>query len=159
MSKSSDAPIDLGQIRELIDLLIEKEVSEFAIEQAGEARSFVAGTLRLPLDGAECAPEAGATTLGVRPENLHLALAGGNHAGHEMRDRRLPTAAGAHQRDPLTRGYGELVDFQPRTAGEVSLYACGPTVYDVPHIGHAYTTVTPFQGEFSGGLVIKLGAN
>ena len=35
MSKSDDSPIDLDQIRELIDLLIEKEVSEFAIEREG----------------------------------------------------------------------------------------------------------------------------
>lgn len=35
MSKSSDSPIDLDQIRDLIDLLIEKEVSEFAIEREG----------------------------------------------------------------------------------------------------------------------------
>jgi len=35
MSKSSDSPIDLDQIRELIDLLIEKEVSEFVIEREG----------------------------------------------------------------------------------------------------------------------------
>jgi len=34
-SKSSDSPIDLDQIRALIDLLIEKEVSEFAIEREG----------------------------------------------------------------------------------------------------------------------------
>jgi acetyl-CoA carboxylase biotin carboxyl carrier protein len=35
MSKASDSPIDLDQIRELIDLLIEKEVDEFAIEREG----------------------------------------------------------------------------------------------------------------------------
>ncbi|MEE9416435.1 MAG: cysteine--tRNA ligase [Acidimicrobiales bacterium] len=33
-------------------------------------------------------------------------------------------------------------DFVPRTPGEVSLYSCGPTVYDVPHIGHARTALT-----------------
>jgi cysteinyl-tRNA synthetase len=27
-------------------------------------------------------------------------------------------------------------DFEPITAGEVSLYTCGPTVYDYPHIGN-----------------------
>lgn len=32
---------------------------------------------------------------------------------------------------------GELVEFTPRDPGKVALYACGPTVYDVPHIGHA----------------------
>ena len=34
----------------------------------------------------------------------------------------------------LTRA---LEDFAPRQPPEVSLYACGPTVYDVPHVGHA----------------------
>ena len=33
--KPSDGPVDLDQIRELIDLLIEKDVSEFAIEREG----------------------------------------------------------------------------------------------------------------------------
>lgn len=28
-------------------------------------------------------------------------------------------------------------DFQPLEAGKVKMYVCGPTVYDVPHIGHA----------------------
>ncbi len=28
-------------------------------------------------------------------------------------------------------------DFTPLKAGEVSMYVCGPTVYDEPHIGHA----------------------
>lgn len=35
MSKSSDNPVDLDHIRALIDLLIEKDVSEFAIEREG----------------------------------------------------------------------------------------------------------------------------
>jgi acetyl-CoA carboxylase biotin carboxyl carrier protein len=33
--KPSDSPLDLEQIRELIDLLIEKDVSEFAVEREG----------------------------------------------------------------------------------------------------------------------------
>ncbi len=37
---------------------------------------------------------------------------------------------------------GKVVDFQPAKAGEVSIYACGPTVYDVPHLGHARTAIT-----------------
>ena len=40
--------------------------------------------------------------------------------------------------DTLT---GELVDFEPREPGKVALYACGPTVYDVPHIGHALSAL------------------
>jgi cysteinyl-tRNA synthetase len=40
--------------------------------------------------------------------------------------------------DTLT---GSLVEFEPREPGKVSLYACGPTVYDDPHIGHAYSAL------------------
>jgi len=35
-----------------------------------------------------------------------------------------------------------LVEFEPRTPGEVSLYACGPTVYSHPHLGHARQAMT-----------------
>jgi cysteinyl-tRNA synthetase len=28
------------------------------------------------------------------------------------------------------------VEFVPRTPGRISMYVCGPTVYDVPHLGH-----------------------
>jgi cysteinyl-tRNA synthetase len=31
---------------------------------------------------------------------------------------------------------GRLVDLETREPGKVSIYVCGPTVYDVPHIGH-----------------------
>jgi len=31
---------------------------------------------------------------------------------------------------------GTVRPFEPRTEGEVSMYVCGPTVYDLPHIGH-----------------------
>ncbi len=41
--------------------------------------------------------------------------------------------------DTLTGG---IVDFVPRIEGEVSLYACGPTVYDHPHLGHARQALT-----------------
>ena len=33
------------------------------------------------------------------------------------------------------------VDFVPRVPGRASMYVCGPTVYDVPHIGHGRTAV------------------
>lgn len=36
----------------------------------------------------------------------------------------------------------DIVEFVPRTAGKVSLYACGPTVYDHPHLGHARQALT-----------------
>jgi cysteinyl-tRNA synthetase len=32
-------------------------------------------------------------------------------------------------------------DFEPRTEGRVSMYVCGPTPYDVPHLGHGRTAV------------------
>ena len=41
--------------------------------------------------------------------------------------------------DTLTR---QVTELQPRTPGEVSIYVCGPTVYDVPHLGHARTALT-----------------
>ena len=37
---------------------------------------------------------------------------------------------------------GSIVDFVPRKEGEVSLYACGPTVYSHPHLGHARQAMT-----------------
>ncbi len=36
----------------------------------------------------------------------------------------------------------EVVELRLRTPGEVSIYVCGPTVYDVPHLGHARTALT-----------------
>jgi cysteinyl-tRNA synthetase len=36
---------------------------------------------------------------------------------------------------------GALVEFVPREPGLVSMYVCGPTVYDVPHIGHGRTAL------------------
>ena len=41
--------------------------------------------------------------------------------------------------DTLSR---EVVELRPRTPGTVSIYVCGPTVYDVPHLGHARTALT-----------------
>jgi len=40
--------------------------------------------------------------------------------------------------DSLT---GDKVDFAPREEGKASVYWCGPTVYDVPHLGHARSTL------------------
>ncbi|MEY2641012.1 MAG: hypothetical protein RL150_405, partial [Candidatus Parcubacteria bacterium] len=33
--------------------------------------------------------------------------------------------------------HGELERFEPREAGHVGMYHCGPTVYGKSHIGHA----------------------
>ena len=44
-----------------------------------------------------------------------------------------------HLYDTLSR---EVVELRLRTPGEVSIYVCGPTVYDVPHLGHARTALT-----------------
>jgi cysteinyl-tRNA synthetase len=33
------------------------------------------------------------------------------------------------------------VEFEPRRPGHVTMYVCGPTVYDVPHVGHGRTAV------------------
>jgi len=41
--------------------------------------------------------------------------------------------------DTLSR---KVVELRLRTPGEVSIYVCGPTVYDVPHLGHARTALT-----------------
>src|SRR5262245_2147475 len=42
--------------------------------------------------------------------------------------------------DTLT---GRLVPFTPRNAGKVGVYCCGPTTYDVAHVGHARAAITP----------------
>ena len=36
----------------------------------------------------------------------------------------------------------EVRDLETRDPGRVTMYACGPTVYDVPHIGHGRQTLT-----------------
>lgn len=41
--------------------------------------------------------------------------------------------------DTLTNSKRELI---PRDPGKVSIYACGPTVYDAPHLGHARSALT-----------------
>ena len=41
--------------------------------------------------------------------------------------------------DTLSR---EKVDFVPRDPGKVSIYACGPTVYGPPHVGHGRTNMS-----------------
>jgi|TARA_B110001454_G_scaffold175819_1_gene167735 cysteinyl-tRNA synthetase len=36
---------------------------------------------------------------------------------------------------------GDKVEFTPRDPGKASVYWCGPTVYDAPHVGHARSTL------------------
>ena len=36
----------------------------------------------------------------------------------------------------------EKVDFVPRDPDRVSMYVCGPTVYDAPHVGHGRMATT-----------------
>src|SRR5579871_3254259 len=44
-----------------------------------------------------------------------------------------------HLHDTAT---GTVRPFEPRTEGQVSMYVCGPTVYDLPHIGHGRANLT-----------------
>ena len=36
---------------------------------------------------------------------------------------------------------GDKTEFVPRDPGKASVYWCGPTVYDLPHLGHARSTL------------------
>ena len=36
---------------------------------------------------------------------------------------------------------GRVLPLEPRIPGEVSIYICGPTVYDLPHVGHGRSTL------------------
>ena len=37
--------------------------------------------------------------------------------------------------------YGAVRELDLREPGKVSMYVCGPTVYDVPHVGHGRFTL------------------
>ena len=37
---------------------------------------------------------------------------------------------------------GQVVPLEPRDPGKVSIYACGPTVYGPPHVGHGRTNMS-----------------
>jgi cysteinyl-tRNA synthetase len=51
----------------------------------------------------------------------------------------MPTI-GLRLHDTMT---GKLVPLVPKRAGEVRVYCCGPTVYDVAHVGHARAALAP----------------
>src|SRR2546423_8890078 len=36
----------------------------------------------------------------------------------------------------------DKVALEPRQPGKIALYICGPTVYDVPHVGHARSSLS-----------------
>src|SRR5262245_61289116 len=38
---------------------------------------------------------------------------------------------------------GKLIPLVPRHAGQVRIYTCGPTTYDVSHVGHARAAIAP----------------
>ncbi|MFO0756754.1 MAG: cysteine--tRNA ligase [Byssovorax sp.] len=50
------------------------------------------------------------------------------------------TALRLHLHDTLT---GQLVPFVPRHPGEARIYCCGPTTYDIAHVGHARAALAP----------------
>jgi len=59
-------------------------------------------------------------------------------------------------------GTGTVRPFEPRTPGEVSMYICGPTVYDLPHIGHGRFTLTfdvLRRYELFNGLAVRYVSN
>ncbi|MDQ4096557.1 MAG: cysteine--tRNA ligase [Actinomycetota bacterium] len=37
--------------------------------------------------------------------------------------------------------FGQVAELEPRDPGRVSMYICGPTVYDLPHLGHGRFTL------------------
>lgn len=37
---------------------------------------------------------------------------------------------------------GKKVDFEPIESGKIGFYLCGPTVYDIPHLGHGRSAVS-----------------
>jgi cysteinyl-tRNA synthetase len=57
---------------------------------------------------------------------------------------------------------GTVRPFEHRTPGEVSMYICGPTVYDLPHIGHGRFTLTfdvLRRYELFNGLAVRYVSN
>src|SRR5207245_9481142 len=84
--------------------------------------------------------------------NARARRGSGGGEGQESRGAWAPGAARGHRRDgrrergdrhvkvynTLTRSKEEFV---PLTPGHVRIYACGVTVYDLSHIGHARSTM------------------
>ena len=57
-----------------------------------------------------------------------------------------------HLHDTLS---AKLTPVEPRHPGELRVYTCGPTVYDVAHIGHARAAVAPDILVRHDALVLK----
>ena len=81
---------------------------------------------------------AGAEVLGTEPQIGDVAVAslrGKPPDGNPATDMALPRIY-----NTLTRQLDEL---KPITPGRFAIYCCGPTVYDVPHVGHARAAIAP----------------
>lgn len=52
----------------------------------------------------------------------------------------LPPEAALRLHNTLTRN---VEPFVPKVPGKVGIYCCGPTTYDVAHVGHARAAITP----------------
>ena len=49
---------------------------------------------------------------------------------------------------------GKKESFKPKYENEVKIYGCGPTVYDIPHIGVINAVVKPLEITFEGVVLI-----
>src|SRR3954469_20089043 len=97
-----------------------------------------------------CATRSGARTCRSRPSAAKVsapsAVAKASSAGRSHwcnrairpATDRYPRRAMVRIRDTILRDTVELTTREP---GKVSMYVCGPTVYDAPHIGNARTAV------------------
>lgn len=83
-------------------------------------------------------------TLTPSPTRPLMALRAGS-LGPGYRSRRVPATLIGSLGPMTVRVYDTMqrakVDLTPRDPGKVAMYVCGPTVYDVPHVGHGRTAV------------------
>src|SRR5262249_47225833 len=106
--------------------------------RAGARRRRIRGRAR---DRGDRSPRAGAVPRDGPPERAPLRRPAARlEAGPDLaQDPARPgegIGVGVRLFNPLGR---QLVDFAPREAGHVRLYTCGPTVYNVVHIGNLRT--------------------